>query len=80
VLSYLREETAMAYTYQCKDYPGNEACPGSFTAATEAEVMKHVELHGKAAHGEDRRKPALPSRRGILSLTNQARDRPVSAA
>ena len=43
----------MAYTYRCKDYPGNEACPGSFTAVTEAEVMKHVELHGKAAHGED---------------------------
>ncbi|MGX9178735.1 DUF1059 domain-containing protein [Mesorhizobium sp. BHbdii] len=36
-----------------QDYPGNEACPASFTAATEEEAMKHVELHGKLAHGED---------------------------
>jgi hypothetical protein len=44
---------AMAYSYRCKDYPGNEACPAAFTAATPAEVMKHVELHGEIAHGED---------------------------
>jgi len=25
------------------------------SSATEAEVMKHVELHGALAHGEDRR-------------------------
>lgn len=43
----------MAYTYRCKDYPGNEACAALFTATTEAEVMKHVELHGALAHGED---------------------------
>ncbi|QIA22010.1 MULTISPECIES: DUF1059 domain-containing protein [unclassified Mesorhizobium] len=43
----------MAYSYRCRDYPGNETCPASFTAATEAEVMKHVELHGRIAHGED---------------------------
>jgi hypothetical protein len=28
------------------------ACPAAFTAETEAEVMKHIELHGAVAHGE----------------------------
>jgi predicted small metal-binding protein len=42
-----------AYSYSCKDYPGMESCPGRFTAETEAEVMKHVELHASVAHGED---------------------------
>jgi predicted small metal-binding protein len=42
-----------AYTYACKDYPGNETCPGRFTAETEAEVIKLVELHASVAHGED---------------------------
>ncbi|TIU27356.1 MAG: DUF1059 domain-containing protein, partial [Mesorhizobium sp.] len=26
----------MAYSYRCRDYPGNEACPAMFTAETEA--------------------------------------------
>ncbi|TIW59867.1 MAG: DUF1059 domain-containing protein, partial [Mesorhizobium sp.] len=43
----------MAYTYRCKDYPGMEACPGRFTAESAEEVMQHVELHAKSAHGED---------------------------
>ena len=30
-----------------------EACPGRFTAETEAEIMKHVELHASVAHGEN---------------------------
>ena len=42
-----------AYSYACKDYPGMDACPGQFTAETEAEVIKHVELHASVAHGED---------------------------
>ena len=42
-----------AYSYACKDYPGNETCPGRFTAETEAEVIKLVELHASVAHGED---------------------------
>ena len=42
-----------AYSYACKDYPGMEACPGRFTAETEAEVMKLVALHASVAHGED---------------------------
>jgi hypothetical protein len=42
-----------AYSYACKDYPGMEACPGQFTAETEAEVIKLVALHASVAHGED---------------------------
>ena len=42
-----------AYSYACKDYPGMEACPGSFTAQTEAELWKHIELHAATAHQED---------------------------
>jgi predicted small metal-binding protein len=30
-----------------------EQCPGSFVAASEEEVLKHVELHAREAHGED---------------------------
>ncbi len=42
-----------AYSYACKDYPGMEACPGRFTAETEAEVIKLIALHASVAHGED---------------------------
>jgi hypothetical protein len=45
----------MSYSYQCKDYPGMEACPASFTTETEQELWKHIELHGSAAHGENLR-------------------------
>jgi predicted small metal-binding protein len=30
-----------------------EACPGHFTAETETEVIKLMELHASVAHGED---------------------------
>ncbi len=43
----------IAYSYACKDYPGMAACPGRFIAETEAEVIKHIELHASVAHGED---------------------------
>ncbi|MDX8433535.1 MULTISPECIES: DUF1059 domain-containing protein [Mesorhizobium] len=43
----------MAYSYRCKDYPGMEACPGSFTAETETELWKHIELHAAIAHQEN---------------------------
>jgi hypothetical protein len=43
----------MACSYRCGDYPGMEACPGSFTAQTEAELWKHIELHAAEAHQED---------------------------
>ena len=33
----------MPYTYRCRDYPGMEACPASFTAESASEVMKHVD-------------------------------------
>ena len=42
----------MAYSYRCGDYPGMEACPGMFTAETEEELWKHIELHAAAAHQE----------------------------
>ena len=61
-----------AYTYACKDYPGNETCPGRFTAETEAEVIKLVELHASVAHGED---PAIWSeddRAYLKTLTRPA--------
>jgi hypothetical protein len=34
----------MTYSYQCKYYPGMEACPASFTTETEAELWKHIEV------------------------------------
>jgi hypothetical protein len=30
-----------------------EACPASFTAETEMELWKHIELHGATAHQEN---------------------------
>ena len=33
------------YSYACNDYPGMEGCPGRFSAATEDELWKLVELH-----------------------------------
>lgn len=43
----------MSYSYACADYPGMSDCPASFTTATEAELWKHLELHGAEAHAED---------------------------
>jgi hypothetical protein len=43
----------MPYSYACRVYPGMEECPGSFVAASEEEILKHVELHARVAHGED---------------------------
>ncbi len=41
------------YSYACKNYPGNETCPGRFHAQTQDEVWKLVELHAKLAHNEN---------------------------
>lgn len=41
------------YSYACRDYPGMEKCPGRFSAESEDEIMKLVELHASVAHGED---------------------------
>jgi len=40
----------MAITYHCRDYPGMEWCAGSFTASTEDEIWKHIELHAQMSH------------------------------
>jgi hypothetical protein len=42
-----------SYSYACKDYPGMEECPGRFSAGTEDELWKLLELHASVAHGED---------------------------
>ncbi len=41
------------FSYACRDYPGMEACPASFTAGSEAELWSLIELHATQAHGED---------------------------
>jgi len=41
------------YSYACKDYPGNETCPGRFYAGTYEEVWRLMELHASVAHRED---------------------------
>ncbi|RUU25158.1 DUF1059 domain-containing protein [Mesorhizobium sp. M6A.T.Ca.TU.002.02.2.1] len=43
----------MAYSYRCSDFPGMEACPASFTAETETELWKHIEVHAAVAHHEN---------------------------
>jgi hypothetical protein len=58
----------MAYSYRCRNYPGNEACPATFTAETEAEGMKHVELHGAFAHGEDQKQWSPDDREQVKKL------------
>jgi Protein of unknown function (DUF1059) len=63
-----KEDTAMAYSYSCKDYPGMEACPASFTAETEAELWKHIELHALAAHQEHPEQWAPEDREQIKKL------------
>ena len=42
----------MQYSFGCADYPGMEGCPGTFRAATEEELWKHIELHGREAHAD----------------------------
>ena len=42
-----------SHSYACKDYPGMEACPAQFTAETEGELWKMIELHATVAHAED---------------------------
>lgn len=44
---------ASTHSYACSDYPGMEHCPARFTAQTEDEVWKLMELHAVHAHGED---------------------------
>ena len=58
----------MAYTYRCKDFPGMEACPASFTAESAEEVMKHVALHAAEAHGENPDQWSKEDRDGLAQL------------
>jgi hypothetical protein len=53
------------FSYACRDYPGMQECPGNFSAGTEDEIWKLIELHASIAHGE---KPAAwtADDRGLL--------------
>ncbi|WP_348774920.1 DUF1059 domain-containing protein [Sinorhizobium fredii] len=62
---------AMAYSYRCKDYPGMEACPASFAAETEAELWKHIELHGATAHQKNPEKWSSEDRQQIENLIRE---------
>ena len=55
----------MPYAYRCADFPGMEKCPGSFTAETEAELMKHIELHAREAHQENPDQWSKEDRQGV---------------
>ena len=57
-----------AYSYACKDYPGMENCPGSFTAQTEPELWKHIELHAGEAHQEDPSQWSVDDRKMLKGL------------
>ena len=57
----------MAYAYRCGDYPGMD-CPGSFTAETEAELWKHIELHAATAHQENPEKWSSEERQTMKKL------------
>jgi Protein of unknown function (DUF1059) len=47
-----------------------EACPAWFTAETEQELWKHIELHGSAAHGENPEQWSAEDREQIKKLIN----------
>jgi predicted small metal-binding protein len=58
----------MPYSYSCGDYPGMESCPGSFTAETEAELWKHIELHAATAHQENPQQWSAQDREQMKNL------------
>jgi len=62
----------MAYTYRCADFPGMEKCPASFTAGTESELWKHIELHARDAHQEDPGQWSKEDRKGIKDAIRSA--------
>ena len=59
---------ALTYSYACKDYPGMEACPGHFVAASEDEIWKLMELHASVAHGEEPSAWSDEDRRDLKAL------------
>ena len=40
----------MAYTFSCRDTGVD--CPASFTIESKEELIEHVQLHAKKAHGK----------------------------
>ena len=58
----------MAFSYSCKDFPGMKAYPGAFTAATEPELWKHIELHAREAHHEDPTKWSAHDKQGVRNI------------
>jgi predicted small metal-binding protein len=58
----------MPYTYACAEFPGMEECPGKFTAATQEELWKLMELHGREAHGENPDEYSEDDRRQVQQL------------
>jgi len=60
----------MPYSYSCSQYPGMEGCAGFFVADSEQELWKHLELHGREAHGED---PALWSQEEVQTISGLIR-------
>ncbi|MET4691157.1 DUF1059 domain-containing protein [Sinorhizobium fredii] len=57
-----------------------EACPASFTAETEAELWKHIELHGATAHQEEPDKWSSEDRQQIKKLNSRNVGRPRTLA
>ena len=47
-----------------------EGCAGFFVADSEQELWKHLELHGREAHGED---PALWSQEEVQTISGLIR-------
>ncbi len=43
----------MAFSYVCREVPAMETCPGEFYAASEEELLQHMDLHARAAHQQD---------------------------
>jgi hypothetical protein len=62
----------MAYSYSCKDYPGMEGCSGSFTAETEPELWKHIEMHAREAHQENPAQWSADDRKTLKDLIRNA--------
>jgi predicted small metal-binding protein len=50
-----KEGEMKAYSLSCKDTGVD--CPGSFTTESKEELIEHVKLHAKEAHGEPNLEP-----------------------
>lgn len=55
----------MAYSYRCADFPGMESCPGVFAVETETELLNHIKIHAKEAHGENPDQWSEDDRKGV---------------